>query len=285
MKTTLRSLIGVLALVLLASVASAQYVANDGDKGDGDNPYIGTPYAYTVTPGAGSIEWLVYTNNDLTGLVTAGAGTYTISDPNVANPTITWNAAAGTTYYLTYKETLNSCSTYRGVVVILETNTFNIAMDADVAAVCNVKEGDVLNWDNYDQAGEEVKTSVDYVVNMTKDGSFSIDSWEFKGTLSLPGDLAVANSGDITISGSGTLTVLGGVDNKEFTITGIPAGETSVTISVDISSLVSNGGVAPLGISLGKAIKGVVETASVATGNQSQSNTLKALPAASNISF
>jgi hypothetical protein len=275
MKTIFRHFLTVIALVFTMISVKAQYVANDPSSlGDGDNPYLGTAYTYTVVRGdAGStIEWIVYDDAWMTTLTAAAK--YTISATNVVNPTITWNIAG--TYYLTYKETLNGCDTYRGVVVVAAANSFQIDLVAD-ASTCNIEEGNVLDWDDYDGdvSGEEVVTPLAFTVGMTKEAAFSIDSWQFNGAFTVPAGISASS---ITAS-EGTINVTG----NTFTLTGLTSA--NVTITYNASGLVTAGGDVILTASNGAAISGSITTDDNGSGDLDQKITLNPLPGSSNISF
>jgi hypothetical protein len=271
------------------TLANAQYIANDNSViGDGDNPYVGTSYTYTVTADGGTSAWEVYSasNPVPANIVTAGPTTYTISGASTASATITWNAAG--TYYLNYKETsTNGCVTRRGLVVIAAANTLVIAAGTD-ASTCNTKEGQVLNWSNYDESTDLVKTALTFPVTLTKDATFNADSLQFTGTLTLPSGVTVAAAGDITID-SGRVTVSGG-SNTSITVEGCPisSGATSVTVTVtvNVSSTITTGGNVILTLANKKVISGNgnIETSSNG-GDNAMTNQLKDLPGATNISF
>lgn len=272
MKNSMRYLLGVFALVLMTNFANAQYVANSvASLGDGDNPYVGTAYTYTVTSDGGTIEWLVY---DDSAMVTASATSdYSLTNGTTASATITWNTAG--TYYLTYKETLNSCSTYRGVVVVVTDNSFQLDLAADGSA-CNSEEGNVLDWTTY-ETKSDVTTPLTFTVTMSKDATFSIDSWQFDGAFSLPTGIT---TGSITAS-AGTISVT----DDTFSLTDIGSTVTSVEITFNASGLVTAGGGITLTASNGAAISGSVTTDDNAAGDLTQVITLNPLPGASNISF
>lgn len=278
MKTIIRYSLTVIALVLVTSFANAQYLANNATAvGDGDNPYVGTAYTYNVTRGnAGStIEWLVYDNaTDYANspASVSDATNYTITGGATTSATITWNNPG--TYYLTYKETLNGCSTFRGIVVIATANSFQINLIADASA-CNVQNNKVLDWEGYNEPGEEVITPLAFEVQMTKDAGFSIDSWQFNGSFAVPTGISPSS---ITAS-EGTINVSG----NTFTLTGLTSG--SVTITFGASGLITAGGDITLTASAGKAISGAITTNDNGTGDLDQKITLNPLPGASNISF
>jgi hypothetical protein len=276
MKNSMRYLLGVFALVLITNFASAQYVANSSTSlGDGDNPYVGTSYTYTVSSDGGAIEWLVYSADDLAigNLVDPGASTpaYTISGKTTASASIIWNTPD--TYYLTYKETLAGCSTYRGVVVVVTANSFQLDLAADNNA-CNSEEGNVLDWVTY-KTKSNVTTPLTFTVNMTKDASFSINSWQFNGAFTLPSGIT---TGSIT-SSEGSISVLG----DTFTLTGLTSA--SITITYTASGLVTAGGNITLTASNGAAISVSGTTNDNASGDLTQIITLNPLPGSSNISF
>lgn len=291
MKFNFKNLLVVITFMIASNVVIAQneYLANTpASLGDGDNPYVGTSYTYTVAPGAGTIQWTVYSADDLDpGNVVdpaAASPAYTISGGTTASATIVWNTPG--TYYLTYSEDLNGCVTRRGVIVEVAANNFQIAMEANKTAVCNVKEGAVLNWNNYNEAGEEVKTTVTYEINMSKEDDFAIQSWQFNGAFTLPTGLTIADAADVT-SNVGSISVSGSA-NENFALTGMNGTQKSVIITVKVSGLVTASGTIPLAISGGQALSGptsAIITGNSETANQSQTNELKPLPGASNISF
>jgi hypothetical protein len=271
MKKSMRYLLGVFALVLIANFASAQYVDNSSTSlGDGDNPYVGTEYTYAVSSDGGTMEWLVYDDSSMT--TASASSAYSLTNGTTASATITWNTAG--TYYLTYKETsADGCSTYRGVVVVVTENSFQLDLAADSDA-CNSEEGNVLDWTTY-ETKSDVTTPLTFTVNMTKDDSFSIDSWQFEGTFSLPTGISTstitASEGAIVVSGD------------TFTLTGLTS--ESVTITYTASGLVTAGGDITLTASNGAAISGTVTTDDNGTGDLAQIITLNPLPGATNISF
>lgn len=284
-------LFSITAILTFVSVnVNAQYVPNDAlALGDGDNPYVGTEYTYSVTLGkvGNTVEWMVYdaadeyakaspTVSDAANYdLTVGTASTTVS------ASLTWKNPG--TYYLTYKETASvadgGCSTYRGVVVVVTANSFQLDLLADNASVCNVKHDQVLDYDEFDGVDvttpEEVVTPLTFTVNMTKDATFIIDSWKFDGTFALPSGITAssitASSGDITPSGN------------SFTLTGLTAA--SVTITFNASGLITAGGDITLTASNGAAISGAITTDANASSTLVGTTKLNSLPAASNISF
>jgi len=261
---------------------NAQYVNNDPtSKGDGDDPFVGTTYTYTVTKGdlASTVAWSVYLDTDLEAgdLVTPGATTYTISDASVVNPQITWHAQG--TYYLTYTETLNGCDTRRGLKVVVTENSFYLELADDIPNVCNGLEGDVLDWTTY-KTKTNVPSSLIYTVDIEKDGAFAVDAWEFDGELvKTKADLSfvsiTSNDTDATIILTGdTFTVRGAKVDK-------------LILTVVVNSKVTTTDDVRLNVTNGKARTGAIVTDDNTTKgvDRFQVNSLKGLPAATNISF
>lgn len=292
MKIILRSLMGLIALVLFANVVNAQYVANDPTPlGDGDNPYVGTKYTYEVTPDGGTVEWLVFDDNGMLNPTDGAKFTFDGGVNNTASVAITWNTEG--TYYLTYKETLNGCSTYRGVVVIATANDFYLTLAADSEA-CNSEQNNVLDWTTY-ETKDDVKTKLTYQVAMNKNAGFDIDTWEFTGTFSFsPGSgLSIDAATDVVVI-DGTKTA--GGSNGTFSVSANEA-NTLVTIEVSVSGKVTDGGDVILTLSNGAAVIGslnvadnvLLPTAGVQPDatlrDRVQTQDLKPLPGATNISF
>jgi len=286
MKNSMRYLLGVFALVLITNFASAQYVDNDDTKlGDGDNPYVGTEYTYTVTLGAvgNTVEWFVYDTNTEYAAVTpvVSAKDYDKVDgtPGTTVSTkITWNETG--TFYLTYKETsTDGCSTFRGVEIKVTENSFYLELADDITNVCNGLEGDVLNWTIYKDK-TDVPTTLTYTVDVMKDADFDITTWEFDGELvKTSADLSFvsvsSNDPDATINLTGnTFTVRGAKVNQ-------------LILTVTINSKVTTADDVRLNLTNGVARTGTLVTNDNTTkgGDRFQINSLKGLPAATNISF
>ncbi len=279
MKMRILQLVSLIAFLGMADFANAQYLPNTpGILGDGDNPYIDTEYTYSVTADGGASEWLVYMDDSMG--TSADPSAYSITGENTAEAKITWHTPG--VYYLTYKEELNGCYTYRGIVVDVTANTFFLEMQGDKEN-CNAKEGTVLDWNIY--ATQPVETTLTFAVDVNKESGFNFNNWEFKGTYALPAGVVI-EAGKVTAS-AGTVTQ--DVASDSFTVTGISEAVSSVTITMIVKGVITAGGDVTLNVSEGKAntVNGSVITvvSDNGSGDKDQVVKLKKLPGTSNINF
>ncbi|MCT4613314.1 MAG: hypothetical protein N4A49_00395 [Marinifilaceae bacterium] len=289
MRTTFKYFLGLAACLLMAQVSMAQWVdATTAPLGDGDNPYVGNEYTYTVTTGtpAGTAKvWAIFTDK---GTTAALAADYTMTGINTGSAKITWKKAG--TYYLRYAETLNGCTTYRGQKIVVSENNFYITLAAD-GDKCNVEAGNVLDWTTYETKADN-KTDLVYTVTRHTEAGFTIDSWKFEATIDLPTGISI-DAGELTTNDAGcTVTNTTG---STYTFTGIT--KTDLVITVKAKGKVTDGGNLKLTLSKGIAMKGAlelkdnelrpsnVEETNAALRDRIQTMVLKPLPAASNIQF
>jgi hypothetical protein len=270
MKKTLKSLIGLLALVLLTSVVNAQTA---------DKPYAGATYKYKVQADdlTNAITWAVYDGNTPLPI-----SDYTITfavDGVFSVATITWGLGltADNTYTIKYTEEDKTtlCITVRDLDVVYKANN---SFDATIAAT-NASDCNALN-NTVSELNDEATTTVSFTVSMKKDDAWTINSWKYKFAVSLTGS-GTHSVSDVRIVGIGGVTELGG----KYADSGITAGVTR-TIEVDVLGNANHAITVALQLSDAFAVNGLVNTAETVGGDTNDASTIiDALPAASAITI
>lgn len=274
MSTIIRSLIGILALVLLTSVVNAQTP---------DSPYAGSSYTYKVKVDdkTNTITWSVF---DGATELTAGTD-YTITTVftndgtnDWSEATIVWGAGLSVkTYTIQYSEEANSCITLRNLDVMLKANnTFDVAIAAQNASDCNAlhDEASVLN--------DDATTDVRFTVTMSKDINWNIDSWKYKFTVtpSYTTGGTPPTIGNVWVAGSPVSAVAG-----KYADTGVAGTTLTREIVVRVIGNANKEINVALTLSDAFAVNGTVETAKGGSGANSASTIIKSIPAASAITF
>lgn len=275
--TKLLHLLSVTAILALLSTNAFAQSGTPVSLGDGDDPYLGTTHNYKVTKDGGVSIWAV------TGA--AAVTDYSLGTNGNNNIDITWNVAGD--YIIEYTETLDGCATKRTLGVTVHSNSFYLDL-ADDSNACNSEEDNVLDWAVY-KTKADVKTELTFIVNMTKESGFSIDTYQFTGDFVLPSGVSIAAVGDVTVTG-GTKIAGTGPGNFNISATATDAATSGiVTIKVFVSGIVTDGGPVTLNLTNGRAISGAIITSDnttlPASSDRSQVVTLKPLAGSSNISF
>lgn len=241
-------------IVLLAlMIASLGAMAQPG----GLNPLVGSTHSYSVTSGGGGLSWTISPGTAAIDYVINSGATAT-------NVSITWKTAG--TYSLTLTETNGTlCKTIKQVSVKVDPNTFNVHTTSPVAT-CNVAE-DVIN------PPTSYTNHVTINVDMTTGTSWS-PTWEFifglTGTNGTISNVKVGGTSQAGIS--------------PYTITGITSTSGSKTVAVECDITGDPTLFQSVVLTINSARELTYNTPSNATGSQSATQTINAIPATSSIS-
>jgi hypothetical protein len=249
MKKTTFYLIAFLAIMVSSLGALAQTPG-------GLTPLVNSTHSYIVMPGGA---------NTLAWTVTPALG-YTInSATNASTVNITWTVAG--TYTLTFTETIvaTGCKTQVQETIVVSPNTFNV-FTTGPAPDCNVAESVIDPPTSY-------TNHVTIPVDMTTGNSWS-PNWQFVFGL-------VGNNGTITNVKVDGVAQTG---SSPYTITGInsTAGLKTVSVECDITgdpTLLQS-----VVLTINSAKELTYNTPSNATGTQSATQVINAIPATSAIS-
>lgn len=214
-------------------------------QSSGTNPYVGSNHVYYVNTvnedgvthdpdhDLNTYYWYLTDESDVavtgTDIFTAGQAWGTDASPlaNLFSVGITWGAnAVGNTYRLYVKEYSGSgCISTRKITITVKASAFDITM-VTADASCSAASGTLL-------AGSSPtlpSSTRTFTVSMTG----SNNSWEFEPTITVTN----GTKGAVTYKYDSNDD---GAYNEELTITGgvitVPAGETSIEISVVVTTL------------------------------------------------
>jgi hypothetical protein len=254
MKKTLTYLIASIAFIAISGVAKAQ---------DGTAPYAGSTHRYSVTPDANTANksylWAVSG-----GGVISGAS-------NETSVLIDWGTTPGT-YTISFTETdeTTSCSTVRELEVEVIANIFYVNVAED-ASDCHDLSGTVLATD------ATGSTTLYFTVNLNKDATWSIDSWEYDFSVAVAStDYSLSS---VKVDAGAELGTGGSYSNVS-----VSGSATRSEIAVVVNGPVSTGTDVEITVNNGEAIVGTSVTPDNGTGDKKQVLSVNPLPNTSPIS-
>jgi len=211
------------------------------------NPYIDSWQKYTIPMGDAvnnTPEWSIEmgaTSIPLTNGLTNGGnvwvrtGTEPSVSPSNAYIEIKFIDAIfndGESWTLVFQETndaTGNCEALRSLDITISINNFYLSLGAD-GDDCNSLDGEVLNWNDYDN--EDVESYVDFDVQMNKLDNFAMNSWSFSGSVTL----LDGNYSFLRVRSEGNNLTGTSNDGQNFTITDNGGGSFSVVVSAAVTT-------------------------------------------------
>ena len=190
---------------------------------------------------------------------------------NETSVLIDWGTTPGT-YTISFTETdeTTSCSTIRELEVEVIANTFYVEMATD-ASECHDSTGQVL------ATGATGPTTLYFTVNLNKDATWSIDSWEYDFSVAVAStDYSLSS---VKVDAGAELGTGGSYSNVS-----VSGSATRSEIAVVVNGPVSTGTDVEITVNNGEAIVGTSVTPDNGTGDKKQVLSVNPLPNTSPIS-